>query len=271
MLARMRPPALVLSAALLLAAMVFWLQRAGAANSAVLVFAVVAGLGAGSAALWRSEPRPLRRERDVVAALGEPLIAARPFAREAVRALARQLLEHWFTPGRRLLPIVELGGGHGAAALAAELGHALAGMGARTLLVDGDLRAPRLHSRFGVARGRGLADVLDGLDSRDMRLVRCGENLALLTAGRVRELPLELLSRARLRRLLDPPAQPFDAVLVCTPPLARGPDFEIFAALAGGALVFAAAEAGAADLAALSRRLARCTASVVGTVLERSA
>jgi receptor protein-tyrosine kinase len=270
MLARLRPPALVLSAALLLAGCLFWLQRIGAGNSAVLVLAMMAGLAAATATLRRNERRPLRHEREVVAALGEPLLAAHPFTREAVRALARQLLDHWFDEQRRLLPIVELGGGHGAAALAGELGHCFAALGARTLLVDGDLRSPRLHARFGVARGRGLADSLDGLDSRNVRLVRCSENLALLTAGRVREHPLELLGRARLRRLLDATAQPFEVVLVCTPPVARGPDFEIFAALAGGALVFAAAETQAAALAALSRRLARCAARVVGTVLERN-
>lgn len=213
-----------------------------------------------------SRRRPVRHERELVAALGEPLLAAHPFGEAATRALAAQLAEYWFARGRRLLPVVALRGGEGAAALACALAESLARSGVRTLLVDGDLRSPRVHARLGLPRGRGLADYLDarGIDSVALR-----DNLAVLTAGTVREDPLELLSRKRLRRLLSRLASRFDAVLVAAAPAARGPDFEIFAALAGGALLFADAAARAAELAALRARLARCAARVVGTVLER--
>lgn len=209
--------------------------------------------------------RALRHERELVAALGEPLLAAHPAGRPAVRALAGQLAEYWFVGSRRMLPIVDLAGGEGAAALACELARAFASMDRRTLLVDANLRSPRLHSLFGVRRGKGLGDFLD---VRPMELAALDGNLALLTAGTAHEHPLELLSRARLRRLLGAVAQPFDAVLVCTAPVARGPDFEIFAALAGGALVFVGEGTAGAALAALRKQLARCAARVVGTVLE---
>lgn len=209
--------------------------------------------------------RHVRHERDLVAALGEPLLAARPFSPAAVRALARQLADYWFG-ARRLLPVVGLRSAERAAALACELSHLLAGAGLRTLLIDADLRSPRLHARFGVPRGKGLADFLD---VRAVESVPVHDNLVLLTAGTVREDPLELLSRARLRRLLSRMASSFDAVLLATPSASRAPDLEIFAALAGGALVFAGENPAAAELASLRRRLARCAARVVGTVLER--
>ncbi len=210
--------------------------------------------------------RHVRHERDLVAALGEPLLAARPFSAAAIRALAQQLAEYWFTGARRLLPVVGLRSAEGAALLACELSELLAASGQRTLLLDADLRSPRLHARFGVPRRKGLADFLD---MRDVQQVAVGDNLVLLTAGTVREDPLELLSRARLRRLLARVAASFDAVLVATPSAARAPDFEIFAAYAGGALVLAGEGTEAAQLVSLRRRLARCGARVVGTVLER--
>ena len=210
--------------------------------------------------------RPIRHERELVAALGEPLLAAHPTGRPAVRALAGQLTEYWFLGSRRLLPIVDLAAGEGATTLACELARGFAAMERRTLLVDGNLRSPRLHARFGLRRGQGLGDFLD---VRPIALATLGENLALLTAGAAREHPLELLSRARLRRLLATAGRPFVVVLVCTAPVSRGPDFEIFAALAGGALVFIGEETAPAALAALRRQLARCAARVVGTVLER--
>ena len=210
--------------------------------------------------------RGVRHERDLVAALGEPLLAARPFSAAAVGVLGRQLGEYWFVGARRLLPVVGLRSGERAAALACELSQALAAGGRRTLLIDADLRSPRLHARFGVPCSRGLADFLD---VRAAHNVPVTDNLVLLTAGTVREDPLELLSRARLRRLLSRVASSFDAVLVATPPAARAPDFEIFAALAGGALVLAGEPTEAAELVSLRRRLARCAARVVATVLER--
>lgn len=210
--------------------------------------------------------RGVRHERDLVAALGEPLLAARPFSAAAVRALAWQLAEYWFVGRRRLLPVVGLRSAESAAALACELSEALAGGGLRTLLIDADLRSPRLHARFGVPRRRGLADFLD---ARAVEHVSVSENIALLTAGIVRANPLELLSRPGLRTLLSRAASSFDAVLVATPPAARAPDFEIFAALAGGALVLAGEPTEAAQLVSLRRRLARCAARVVATVLER--
>src|SRR5690242_13739362 len=218
-----------------------------------------------AAALLQPRGR-VRHERDVVAALGEPLLAARPSSSAAVQALARQLVEYWFVGARRLLPVVALRSAQSGAALACEVSEALAAGGRRTLLIDADLRSPRLHARFGVRRRKGLADFLD---VRAVEEVRVGENLALLTAGTVREDPLELLSRARLPRLVARAAATYDAVVVATPPAARAPDFEIFAALAGGALVFAGEATEAAELVSLRRRLARCAARVVGTVLER--
>ena len=210
--------------------------------------------------------RRVRHERDLIEALGEPLLAARPFSAGAVRALAQQLAEYWFVGARRLLPIVGLRSARGAADLAGDLAERLAAGGRRTLLVDANLRAPLLHERFGVARGKGLADFLD---VRAVAPVPVSDNLVLLPAGTVHEDPLELLSRARLRRLLSRVAASFDAVLVATPCAARAPDFEIFAALAGGALVFAGEGSPAAQLASLRGRLARCAARVVATVLER--
>src|SRR4051794_26168261 len=209
--------------------------------------------------------RGVRSERDLVAALGAPLLGARRLQPEAVRALAQQLLQHWFVPGRALLPVVGARAGAGRSALAAGLAAELAASGARTLLIDADFRSPSLHRRFALQREGGFADLLDG---RGVRLVACRENLAVLVAGRVREDPLELLSRARLRRFLGAAARPFRAILVDTPAAERGPDLEMFAALAGGALMVVRPGEDAARLVGLRARLARVKARVVATVFS---
>ncbi len=221
-------------------------------------------------AAWaRRRSRRVRGERELLAAIGNPLLAARPSAAEALDALCRQLLEHWFGRGRTLLPLVSLRAGDGRSTLAVELARRFAALGERTLLIDADLRVPSLHARFGVPNTRGLADLLDG---RDVQLVAInengGSNLALLAAGRVREDPLELLSRRRLRDFLADAARPFQVLLVDTPAAERGPDLEMFVALASGALLVVRPGEDGERLAGLWRRLARCAAVPVATVFN---
>src|SRR5947207_7418283 len=92
-------------------------------------------------AVWtRRQSRRVRGERELVAAIGNPLLAARPSSPEALGVLCRQLLEHWFGAGRTLLPLVSLRAGDGRSTLAAELARRFAAMGERTLLIDADLR-----------------------------------------------------------------------------------------------------------------------------------
>lgn len=228
------------------------------------------GLGIGFIATRERRRRPVRHERDLLSALGPPLLAARPLQPEALRTLCRQLLEHWFSDGRCVLPVVSLGAGEGRSRLASQLAVLFAEMGERTLLIDADLRAPSLHAEFGLPNRHGLADLLDG---RTVQLAaihgKFGENLALLVAGSVREDPLELLSRDRLRHFLSAAARPFRVVLIDTPAAERGPDFEIFAALAGGALLVLRPGQDATPLGALKKRLERCSARLVATVLNR--
>jgi Mrp family chromosome partitioning ATPase len=177
--------------------------------------------------------------------------------------LSAQLLEHWFGEERVLLPVV---GSAGASRVARELARRFAEMGERTLLIDGDLRAPELHAVFGLPNENGLADALDG---GTMQVARGGDGLAVLVSGRVRQEPLELLSRPRLPDLLREAANAFRIVIIATAAPERGPDFEIFAALAGGALVVAPYGVEAPVLGGLRTQLERCAARLVATVVER--
>jgi Mrp family chromosome partitioning ATPase len=208
---------------------------------------------------------PVRCERQLVATLGPALLGARPVRPEALHALAEQIIEHWSGRGRTLVPVIGLHAGEGRSSLALDLAGRLAGLGARTLLVDADLRRPSLHARLGVANERGLADLLDG---RKVQLVPVRENLALLPAGRSREYALELLSRPALLTFMHAAARPFQAVVIDTPAAERGPDFEMFAALARGALVIVRPGERARELALFGKRLARCAAPPIAALFR---
>jgi Mrp family chromosome partitioning ATPase len=212
--------------------------------------------------LWRRNPPAVRCENELVQVLGAPLLAARPLA---AQSLSHQLLAHWFGLGRPVLAIVSAEGGAGRKRVAAELARAFARMGEPTLLIDGDFRSPGLHREFGLRNRAGLGDFLEG---RRMQLAHCAENLAVLVAGSSSADPLELLSRSRLLHLLAAAAQRYRVVLIDTPAAARGPDLQLFAAFAGGALVVARFSTQIPALERLRDFLASCKTRVVGTVLS---
>lgn len=209
--------------------------------------------------LLRRRGKPVRSERELTAVLGESLVAARPLA---PRHLSQLLLQCWFHRGRTVLPVVSADGG--AAAVALDLARAFAAAGEATLLIDADLRSPCVHRALGLPNRRGLADFLEG---RKPRLAHCADNLSVLVAGRSSEDPLELLSRKRLQDLLEVAARRYSVIIVATPQAACGPDLQMFAALAGGALVVTRRSAEASALQRLHGLLEFAKARVVGTVL----
>ena len=227
-----------------------------------------AGLGGALTLLFFQyrRRRPVRTEGDLVAALGPPLLAARPARAETMRPLCIQLLEHWFTEERQLLAIVGADAGEGRSRFAAQLAVAFAELGHKTLLIDGDFRAPGVHRTFRLPNTHGLADFLQ---YKQVSLASAGADLAVMVAGSAMPDPLDLLSRPRLAAFLAEARKHFRVVLIDTPAAARGPDFEIFAALAGGALVLTRrARADATALRQLRGALMRCGARLVTTVVR---
>lgn len=210
-------------------------------------------------------PAPVRHEKELVDALGEPLLAARPASGPALRTLSHQLLVHWFAEGRRLLPVVSAAIDRERPRAAAELARRFAAMGVRTLLVDGNLRSPRLHRELGIAGRSGLADILAGRPAEPAAL---NEHLAVLAAGATGRDPLALLGDARLRDFLAAAARRFRVLIVDAPAAAEGPDLQIYAALAGGALVVHGRGGERRRLIALRRQLDTARARVVSVLVS---
>jgi capsular exopolysaccharide synthesis family protein len=218
-------------------------------------------LGCVAAAGRRRAPN----ERDLLRTLGTPLLAVRPLREAALRGLCRQLLDHWLQPGRVLLPVVSAQRGEGRTYLAAHLAAGFAALGEKTLLIDGDFRSPGLHQAFGVPNEAGLAEYLAGKATNPIPV---NENLALLVAGHGGRNPLELLGNERLKGLIAAASKHFRVIVVDTPSAARGPDLEIFTALAAGALVVAGRRE-ARPLARLKAALARSSAQPLAIVVNQ--
>jgi|SRR5688572_3048471 len=230
--------------------------------AAGIALAVAAATVGGLCSFVVRRTRGVRSEKELVAALGSPLVAARPLA---IETLAEQLAAHWFRRGRAVLAVVSAEEGGARARVAAELARAFAGAGERTLLIDADFRSPALHRAFGLENRAGLAAFLEG---QALVVAHCAHNLSVLVAGRSPAEPLELLSRACLRDFLAAAASRYSVVLVNTAPAVRGPDLQLPAAFAGGALVVTRFRAAVQPLERLRELLSFCRARLVGAVLS---
>ncbi|MGC4062607.1 MAG: polysaccharide biosynthesis tyrosine autokinase [Aquabacterium sp.] len=172
----------------------------------------------------------------------ELIVAKSPFSdeAEAFRDLRSQLVlaDKQHGAQRRALAIVSAGAQDGKTLLAANLATVFSQLPCKTLLIDANLRSPRLHHIFGVAQVPGLSSVLAGRS--EVRLVRPIEhlpNLFLLPAGVGAPNPSELLQRDTFALVLNDLLSQFDRVLVDTPSGSMGSDARIIAAQCGSALV----------------------------------
>ena len=140
-------------------------------------------------------------------------------AAEAYRSV-RTALFHLIKADRRVLQITSSEAGDGKSTLVGNLGIAMAQSGKKVLIIDADMRKPRVHRLFGVFGGTGVSDVLEGeLDWTEAIQSTHIERLHVLAAGSETSLPAELLSSPRLAEVLKEASDNYDWVLVDTPPL----------------------------------------------------
>ncbi|WP_263784423.1 GumC family protein [Salinibacter grassmerensis] len=111
------------------------------------------------------------------------------------------------------------GSGDGKSLTAANLAAIVAQAGHATLLVDGDLRRPRLHEIFDVSRAPGLTETLQN-DLEEHAMKRpLADNLCVLPAGTEVENPGKVLGSARFREFLGEAEQYFDHIIVDSSPV----------------------------------------------------
>jgi succinoglycan biosynthesis transport protein ExoP len=128
----------------------------------------------------------------------------------------------------------------GKTTLVTNLGFALAEIGRKVLLVDGDMRRPRLHRIFDEANEWGLSDVLrewDSIEGLPLKLLvkkTAVPDIYLLPGGVSTDNILGLLHSGRMSKLLARFREEFDYVLVDTPPCLEFGDARNLARFADG-------------------------------------
>ena len=145
-------------------------------------------------------------------------------------------------PGGRVLLVSSCSPREGKTTVAINLATVLAQDGKRTLLVDADLRKPRLHEVLKVPAGVGLSNLVAGRATAEEAIHPAGpENLWVLPSGAIPPNPAELLGRPATAALLERLRKDFDRIVLDTPPLGVVTDAAVLARHADIVLLVVAA------------------------------
>ncbi len=120
----------------------------------------------------------------------------------------------------------------------------------RVLIIDADLRCPRLHVPLGAPNVPGLTDYLRGA-ADEMAVIQQSheDNLCFIAGGRQVKDPSELLSNGMLKKLLDRVTPVFDWVLLDSPPCLPVADATMLADFCDGVLLVVQAGKTASEVA----------------------
>jgi succinoglycan biosynthesis transport protein ExoP len=189
---------------------------------------------------------------------------------ECCRAIRTNLL--FMSPDKpfKTLVVTSSGPQEGKSTSCIFLGVAMAQSGNRVLLLDTDMRRPRLHKAFGVPNDVGISSLVVGEGSLD-KAVKSTEvpNLFVLPCGPIPPNPAELLHTQAFADLLKAAGEKFDRIILDSPPLNAVSDSAVLATQADGVVLVLRAGKTNRDAAARAlRSLADVQAQMYGAVLN---
>ncbi len=196
-------------------------------------------------------------------------------AAEAFRNLQTQIYLNWLNRpgGGTVIAVVSPDRGEGRSFVASNLAVLYAQSGLRCLLIDADMRFPKMRNLFQLPDGEGLSSLLRSSSEQFESFYAVNalpdlDNLSVLPVGEWTANPQALLARPAFSALIEIAAKSVDVVLIDTPAGLLFDDAHIIAKAAGAALlVCRKGYTRSARATELVNRLARIDVHMIGTTL----
>lgn len=201
----------------------------------------------------------------------KPSLMAESFRQTMVSVLSNLAMQ----PSHRVIVVTSPNAGEGKTMVSSNLSISLAESERKVLIVDGDLRNPRLQQIFGLSPASGLTELL--LPGEPITAERVHEsirptripNLFVMTAGSLGDSISPLLQGNRIEGVIKILRQSFDVVLVDSPPALEIADARLLARVADGTILVLRAGQTSIETAATTRqRLFLDGVSILGVVLN---
>jgi capsular exopolysaccharide synthesis family protein len=150
------------------------------------------------------------------------------------------------------------------------LGTTMAQSGQKVLVIDTDMRRPRLHQSMGISRDRGLSNLILG-DSTYEDTIKTSDvpHLYVLPCGPTPPNPAELLLTQRFKQIMADLGERYDRIILDSPPLQAVADAAVLGRLSDGVILVAkSGKTKREDLARSARQLRDVQARIVGVVIN---
>lgn len=189
---------------------------------------------------------------------------------EAARTVRTNVM--FMSPDRpfRTLLVTSAAPGEGKTTVACCLAVAMSQAGKRVVLVDCDMRRPRIHRIFGLDNSVGVTTAILDHSTMDATIRPTSvPSLSVLTTGPIPPNPAELLHSDAFERLLTHLQNSFDAIILDSPPIAPVTDAAVLSRRVDGTILVVRAFVTRKDVARRAVRTLRDVGSnIVGTVLN---
>jgi succinoglycan biosynthesis transport protein ExoP len=256
------------------------------------------GLGVGLAFLIEALDNTLKTQADVESLLGVPVLGLIPIigpaqetredpkrirdrdlgvflepkslAAECCRSIRTNIL--FMSPDHpiRTMVVTSPSPQEGKTTTAANLAITLAETGNRVLIVDTDLRRPRLHKSFGVPNQVGVSSVIVGDVPVDQAIKRSEvPNLDVLTCGPVPPNPAELLHTEKFLKLIEDLKTRYDRIIFDSPPTSAVTDPAVIGNVVDGVILVVKGGKTTRDAAGHAKRqLASANVRILGVIVN---
>src|SRR5258705_11071319 len=181
------------------------------------------------------------------------------------------------TPGRapKTLLVTSSVPAEGKTTTAVNTATVLAQTGAKVLIIDADMRRPRLHQVFGLPNDGCLSSFLSRECEEADILSRINQyqdaNIYLLSSGAIPPNPAELLGSSQMKRLLEIVSKTFTHIVIDSPPIASFTDGVLIASLVDGVILVVHGGKTSRQVVRRSRQtLNEIGAKIIGVVLNRA-
>ncbi|MGE5328465.1 MAG: CpsD/CapB family tyrosine-protein kinase [Deltaproteobacteria bacterium] len=159
--------------------------------------------------------------------------------------------------------------GEGKTTTIANLAITFAQSGSRVLLVDTDLRKPRIHKLFGLENNKGITTLLSQHETIESCIYNEFDNLDIICCGPIPPNPSELLGSYAMKDIIEKFKEQYDVILFDSAPVNNVTDATILGAICDGVILVA--KSGIVDIYAVRKAkemLNNVNANILGVVLN---
>ena len=193
-------------------------------------------------------------------------------ASEAYRSLRTNIGYLGIDQQIKVIPVTSASPTEGKSTTCANLAISMAQAGKKVLVLEADLRKPKVHHYFNVANDLGLVQILlDGLPyERAIKKVAEQPNLDLICAGFIPPNPAEILGSKKMSQLIETLRPLYDLIILDTPPVGQLTDAAIIGKMTDGMILVVASGETNIDLAKFAKtNLLQAGVNILGVVLTK--